>query len=197
MALRVITGELKGRNLPPPLKGVRPTPQKVRLALFNILYSLRFPFAGSTWLDLFCGTGSIGVEALSRGAARVVFVDHSFAVLRRLDRFLTEARVRERAVLVQADLPTQLVRVARHYRGTFDLVFLDPPYEEPFSVGSVLENPVFFSLFHPEGVVVYECRKGAPREELPHYEMFDERRYGQVVLRFYRLKEGKDRGEWI
>ena len=117
--MRVVAGELRGRRLEAP-KGadVRPTADRVREAVFSILGEVD----GARVLDLYCGTGALAIEAISRGAERAVLVDTKPATARRNVEALD---LEERCTLVRADA----VRYLRRERGVFDLVFCDPPYK--------------------------------------------------------------------
>jgi 16S rRNA (guanine966-N2)-methyltransferase len=119
--LRVIGGSWRGRKIRfPPVDAIRPTPDRVRETVFNWL---QHDIAGANCLDLFAGSGALGLEALSRGASRVVFVDVEPAVSRHLSRTLAELGC-DRGRVVCSD-------AARYLEGRpvpFDIVFLDPPY---------------------------------------------------------------------
>jgi 16S rRNA (guanine966-N2)-methyltransferase len=121
LLLRIIGGEWRGRKIHfPPVEAIRPTPDRVRETVFNWLQA---DTPGSRCLDLFAGSGALGLEALSRGASRVVFVDVDPAVTRHLSDTLAALKC-DRADVVRSD-------AARYLAGTpepFDIVFLDPPY---------------------------------------------------------------------
>jgi 16S rRNA (guanine966-N2)-methyltransferase len=124
--VRVIAGTLRGRRLATPTwPGLRPTSDKLRETLFNVMAG-RVP--GARLLDGYAGTGAIGIEALSRGAAHVTFVDHDVRALRLVSENLRRCGIADRYAIIRA-------RVNEVSRGlpaaSFDLVVLDPPYEEP------------------------------------------------------------------
>ena len=122
--MRVIAGSSRGRRLPARLPdGVRPTADRVREAIFDILTSMDV-VEGATVLDLFCGSGALGLEALSRGARAVTFVDHDTAALAAVRKNLAATGLADRQVtLVRAELPGWLERAGRA-----DLALCDPPY---------------------------------------------------------------------
>jgi len=125
--MRISGGESKGRSIKPPAhKGLRPTSDKVREALFSILAD---SVPEASFLELFAGTGAVGIEALSRGAARAVFVDLSVKASRLIRENLDTTGYRERAAVVTKDVPAFLKNDAT-VMGPFDIVFLDPPYHE-------------------------------------------------------------------
>ena len=122
--MRVVAGTAGGRRLiAPPSGAMRPTSDLVREAVFNALHS-RSAVVGAVVLDLFAGTGALGIEALSRGAARATFVDCSVEWARLVEANLSACGFADRAEVVVADGPNWLVA----NRGPWDLVLLDPPY---------------------------------------------------------------------
>jgi 16S rRNA (guanine966-N2)-methyltransferase len=121
LLLRIIGGDWRGRKIHfPPVEAIRPTPDRVRETLFNWL---QMDIAGSRCLDLFAGSGALGLEALSRGAARVVFVDLDPRVTRHLSETLRDLQC-DRGEVVRANAEQYLAGPAE----PFDIVFLDPPY---------------------------------------------------------------------
>jgi len=185
--LRIIGGRFKGRRLAP-FKGLhtRPTSDKVREAVFNILPG-EFPFRSV--LDLFAGTGAMGIEALSRGAVEATFVDSdpaSLAVIRKnMELCGQQARViKKDAVAAAADL-------AR--RGeSFDLIIIDPPYSSELLL-ETLNAIDRGGLLAPGGIIVAESGKRAPLEaDFTGIESFDQRGYGDTLVYFLRRREGTD-----
>jgi 16S rRNA (guanine966-N2)-methyltransferase len=121
LLLRIIGGEWRGRRIHfPPVASIRPTPDRVRETVFNWLQS---DIAGSRCLDLFAGSGALGLEALSRGASRVVFVDVDAEVTRHIARTLVDLNC-DRGEVVSSDATRYLAGPPE----PFDIVFLDPPY---------------------------------------------------------------------
>jgi 16S rRNA (guanine(966)-N(2))-methyltransferase RsmD len=125
--LRVIAGTAKGTRLAPVPAGVRPLSDRAREGLFS---SLGPAAAGARVLDLYAGTGALGVEALSRGADRAVFVDRDRGALRAVEENLARTRLADRARSVRAEAVEFLMRDDKR-EGPFDLVFADPPYDAP------------------------------------------------------------------
>jgi 16S rRNA (guanine(966)-N(2))-methyltransferase RsmD len=125
--MRVIGGTVKGHRLQAPRgQAVRPTADRVREALFSII-ECHFALAGAAVLDLFAGTGAVGIEALSRGAETAVFVEQSRPALRVLRENLARCRLAERATVLAMPVADALRRLARAGQ-RFDGVFIDPPY---------------------------------------------------------------------
>ena len=145
--MRVIAGQFKGRRLKTPnWDGVRPTSDKLRETLFNILGPR---VAGTRVLDGYAGTGAIGLEALSRGAAHVTFVESDRRAAALIEENARECGLREGYTIACGDFLSPRSRVA----GRFDLVLLDPPYEIA-NVRQVLERAA--SLLSPDGLLVLE-----------------------------------------
>ena len=176
--MRVIAGRWGGRRLQAPRgDATRPTSDRVREALFSVLADR---VEDARVLDLFAGSGALGIEALSRGAAEATFVDSAPAAIRalkaNLDALGADAEVRRsdaRRFLGSASV------AARHY----DLVFLDPPYRLAGRLGSELAAALP-AVLAPGAVVVVESDRRAPLdlEELP---LIDERRYGDTLIRIH------------
>ncbi|MDD6190997.1 MAG: 16S rRNA (guanine(966)-N(2))-methyltransferase RsmD [Firmicutes bacterium] len=177
--MRVITGKYKGRKLAAPSgHEIRPTSDKVKEAMFSILTDRIY---GSRVLDLFAGTGSIGIEALSRGAEYCVFGDNSGESLRLVKENLAHCKVEEKTRVVPGDFK----KVLKNLEGKFDIIILDPPYNGGMMPDAfrLIEE---FQLLDDEGVIVAEHRK---EEILPDetggFIKIKERKYGIVVLSIY------------
>ncbi len=174
--MRVIAGTLGGRRLKAPRgRGTRPTSDRVREALFSMLGDID----GARALDLFAGTGALGIEALSRGAARAVFVERdarAAAVLR--ENLGALGLTAERAELRRADALAAL-RTAAERDELYDLVLIDPPYGDAVRLGQKLPA-LLAPVLAPGGRVVAESDRRAPLGlELP---IATERRYGDTSI---------------
>ncbi len=150
--MRIISGSCRGRKLTP-IKGmdIRPTSDRIREAIFNIL-------GPRVWqaqvLDLFAGTGALGLEALSRGAAHTVFVDRSDTACDVIRQNINRCRLMEQAIRIRQDLFAPWTHPAMTSR-RFDLIFLDPPYGRGFVV-KTLEHPFFPALLSENGIIIAE-----------------------------------------
>ena len=154
-----------------PRAGVRPTSDRVREALFSILGDVE----GAAVLDLFCGTGALGIEALSRGASTASFVDLD---TRPVERNIAALGIGERAAIVRTDA----VRFVARDRGRYDLVLCDPPYRLARRLGPELDR-LLAPLLAKGGRVIVEAAASAPLElSLP---LLDERLYGTTLLRIH------------
>ncbi len=186
--MRVIAGKYKGRKLNAPEdNNIRPTSDKAKEALFSILTNEIY---GSRVLDLFAGTGGIGIEALSRGAEYCAFADYSRKSLALVRENLQHCKVEEPTKILPGEYTKVLKnlgdKIADGLEKPFDIIVLDPPYskgmlDEAFRLirdGQVLAD---------EGTIVAEHRKDEDlAEEIHGFERVKERRYGIVKLSIYR-----------
>jgi len=160
---------------------VRPTSDKVKQALFNILGG---KVEASIFLDLYAGTGGIGIEALSRGAGRVVFVDDSRESLRVIEKNIERTGFGERAQVVAA----QAVKFLKKTSEQFDIVFLDPPYTH--EQGPLLEAIAESGVLKPDSIVVAEhFKKQALPAQAGSLSLSREATYGDTVLTFYKPRD--------
>ncbi|GAB4244055.1 MAG: 16S rRNA (guanine(966)-N(2))-methyltransferase RsmD [Thermoleophilia bacterium] len=182
--IRIVAGTCRGRRLKVPRRGeVRPTSERVREAVFDVLG----PIGGLRVLDLFAGSGALGLEALSRGAAGCTFVERDRDVARILrENVVLLGFLRESEVLV---MPFRRAVERLQLRGqAFDLLFVDPPYTMLGEVEPAL-RPAVPALLAPGGVVVIE---GPPTLEIDMgLEVVFRRRYGNTVVTM--VKEGTGR----
>jgi len=183
--MRIIAGEFKGRRLAPVKGRTRPTAAKVREAVFSILGPA---VSGLRVLDLFAGTGALGIEALSRGAAVAVFVEDHPESLKVLRRNLEALGLLDRTTVWPLPVTTALKKVAG--RGErFGLAFLDPPYGGGQTV-TALSALASLHLFWPGPRVVVEHSR---RESLPEacggLRRLTVRRYGDTQVAFYLMAE--------
>ena len=170
--MRVVAGELGGRRLrPPPGRRTRPTADKVREALFSILGEVQ----GSRVLDLFAGSGALGIEALSRGAGEAVFVDNASravaAVRANLDTLGLQARVHRRAALAFLD--------AAAGKEAFDLIFCDPPYDAAGRLADPLAERLPAVLSENARIVTESDKRSPLQLPLP---LLRERTYGDTRI---------------
>ncbi len=185
--MRIVAGTSKGRQLTYPKGGhVRPTSEKVREAIFSILG--RQAVQESTVLDLFSGSGALGLEALSRGAAKVVFVEGDPVVIRTLAQnikalgYTGSTRIIRRKV--EAALP-DIILAGEKYQ----LVFMDPPYRAEL-VRKALETKGFARIMEPDATVVAEHGAGELEvERLGDFVLVDRRRYGDTEVTFWEVTE--------
>lgn len=175
--VRITGGELAGRKIEVPRRGdVRPTADRVRESLFARLEAL----AGCRVLDLYAGSGSLGIESLSRGAAEVVFVDRASGCAAQIRSNLEALGLAEQARVLRSPVRTALPRLAGQGR-PFDLVLLDPPYasDEASRVLPLLANP---ALLAPHAMLVLETDRRHDPGPVVGLRRIDERRYGDTRI---------------
>lgn len=182
--MRVISGKAKGIQLQTP-DGMltRPTTDRVKEALFSVL---QFDLPGARVLDLFGGTGQLGIEALSRGASGAVFVDARREACQLIRANLKKTHLEQQATVVQADYMDYLTRC----RETFNLILLDPPYAEVF-LENALARITEIDILQPGGIIAAERPLGKELPwEYPGYTRSKDYKYGKIMLTLYRKNEG-------
>jgi 16S rRNA (guanine966-N2)-methyltransferase len=194
--MRVIAGRLRGRRIEAPEDGsVRPTSDRVRENLFNLLAHGRLAAEAGPLLedahvlDGFAGSGALGIEALSRGAADAVFLDKDLTALHCLRGNLKHLGEEARATLVQADVlhPPKRESV-RGNPAPRSLVFLDPPYRSGLA-GAALAALETSGWLAPAALAVIELELADKTETPPGFEIADDRRYGRTRLLFLKKVE--------
>lgn len=188
MSLRVISGTAKGRKLKlVPGDSTRPIMDRVKEALFNILGT---GVRGATLLDLFAGTGSVGIEALSRGAERVVFIDNHWPAIRTIRENLAHTRLADRAEVLHGDAFAYLKRTPAE---AFEYIFIAPPQYRGVWKEALLALDANPARIQRDGVVIVQIDP-VEREpiELQVLRLFDERIYGNTLLWFFERPGGED-----
>lgn len=180
--MRVSGGSGRGRRLRVPAGNrVRPTSDKVKQALFNILADR---VAGAVFLDLYAGAGNIGIEALSRGAEHATFVDASKESMKTIKKNIERTGFERSATVIQSDAEAFLKKGS----GRYDIIFLDPPYA--VRLEPLLNQIAGSRILNSEGVVVAEhFKKQETPETVEPLTRFREARYGDTVLSFYTVFE--------
>ena len=186
MALRVVAGVQKGRQLKQPVSpGLRPTSARVKEALFSIIADL---VPNAQVLDLYAGTGALGLEALSRGAQEVVFVENQESSINVLRENIQDCSLTECCTIIAEDVETFLTNPSSPYdTTTFDLVFADPPYEIS-NLESLLAKIDAAQRVTRNGVVVLEhFKKTSLPLQAGRLQQSRQSRYGDTMLSFYQL----------
>ena len=186
--MRIIAGSLGGLHLKAP-KGyrVRPTADQVREAMFNILVS-RFCVENIEVLDLFAGTGALGIEALSRGASSAVFVDPNTKAQRAIRTNLSTTHLRGRGHLIRA-YAAKGIKIVEGQGSQFGGVFVDPPYREGW-VDKILRLLASSTILAPQAwVVVEHDQQETGADEYTSLVLTDRRRYGKTGVSFYQYQD--------
>jgi 16S rRNA (guanine966-N2)-methyltransferase len=181
--MRIIGGEARGRpiRLPGGCR-IRPTADRIKKSLFDILH----PVTGKSFLDLFAGSGNVGLESLSRGARFAVFVERDFRLVEAIRKGLAQLGFSDRAEVIAADAERGLRRLVQR-KERFDIIFADPPYDEGLAFETLkwLEKE---DVLAESGIVVLQHSTRETPEGLPVRAMAatDQRRYGDTVLSFFK-----------
>lgn len=181
--LRVISGTAKGHKLKT-LKGyvARPTSDKVKESLFNIIVEY---LADAYVLDLFAGTGNLGIEALSRGARKAVFVDKSEKATDVIRENLVSTKLIDRGVIIKGEVLKVLYNLSKEGE-KFDIIFLDPPYNKGLleETLKIIEKE---DILAEGGIIAAERSSGENiPQKIGNLELISDRRYGNTALAFYK-----------
>lgn len=194
--MRIIAGTARGRKLlsVPKTKPVKPISDRIKQSLFDIIKP-RIP--ACYMLDLFAGTGAVGLEALSRGAGKVVFVEREPACLRAINRNLEKLGFTEKAIIKKADILAGVGWLGHFSEGEgYDIIFMGPPYRDQNNVMLALSEPVLASvgqskILAEHGIAIvqhHETEKFAIPENL---EVFRTEQYGDTIVTFLRYKKAQ------
>ena len=189
--MRVITGSARGRRLNE-LKGydTRPTTDKVKEGIFS---AIQFEVEGARVLDLFAGTGQLGIEALSRGAQRAVFVDRRTDAVKLIRENLKVTDLTDRARVVSGDS----IEYLKSIREKFDLILLDPPYAAGL-LEPVIALIARFDILSPHGIILAEHPADKTLPALaPPYRLHRTYRYGKIALTVYRRSGNEENEESV
>lgn len=189
--MRVITGSARGKKLKTP-QGMqtRPTADRVKEAIFS---SVQFEIQNASFLDLFAGSGQMGIEALSRGASSAVFVDTSPDACKLVQENLKLTGFSDKAKVIRSDYLAYLGRC----REKFDMIFLDPPYAEVFLENS-MKKISEIDILSDCGIMI--CERSVDKviaEDIPGLSKMKEHRYGNTCVTIYRktIEDGADMSE--
>jgi 16S rRNA (guanine966-N2)-methyltransferase len=184
--LRIISGEFRGRKLEK-LEGmdIRPTTDRVKESLFNMLGARLFDCA---FLDLFAGTGGIGIEAYSRGASKIVFIDESSKSIKVLKSNLEMLMLLDKVEVYNTDYINAINKLALDNR-KFDIIFIDPPYLKGFAQNALIhinDN----NLINENGIIVIEhdIQDKMP-ESVGNLNLQRQKKYGNTMLSFFSLTQ--------
>jgi 16S rRNA (guanine(966)-N(2))-methyltransferase RsmD len=183
--MRIISGTSKGRKLITPKRySLRPTSDRVKESLFNILGS---EVEGKVVLDLFAGTGNLGIEALSRGAERVIFVEKGRQALQIIQTNLNQFGLTDRSEILPKDV-IRAIGILKQSGECFDLILMDPPYEKGLIQRTLMKLNTH-PIYHGDSILVIEHNR---REPLPHildeWNLIRQQKIGDTLLSFLTLQ---------
>ncbi|MCL2376665.1 MAG: 16S rRNA (guanine(966)-N(2))-methyltransferase RsmD [Defluviitaleaceae bacterium] len=183
--MRVISGIARGTSLfPPHGEKTRPTSDFVKENLFNIIMD---DVRGTNFLDLFAGSGAIGIEALSRGAIHATFVDISQKCVDLTKRNLEKTRLKEKATVMKGDAASTIKKLAGQ---KFDIIFLDPPYDESLA-NKTLQKIYNGDIMEEEGYIILEMDRSVDTPKIDGLITFKEREYSSTKLVFLEKAQGE------
>lgn len=185
--MRVISGSARGTVLHSIEEiSTRPTLDRVKESLFNIIQN---DIEDTTVLDLFAGSGAIGIEFLSRRAKQVYFCDKSSKAVAMIEKNLEKTKLKEKAIVYNKDY-TDCINTVKNIK--FDIIFLDPPYKEEFALDAI-EKISNLQLLKDDGIIIIETDE--PERDINrinniniNYKIYDLRKYGRVSLIFLKWK---------
>lgn len=182
--MRVIAGDYRGYRLTSP-KGdeIRPTSDRIKENMFNVLQN--YIFGDTRFLDLFAGTGAVGIEALSRGCERVTFVDSGRQAGALIAENTAKLKCPQKIKIVRSDVERFLIAS----RDEYDIIFMDPPYADK-NTDKLMDVIFRRGLLAPGGVVITE-KAVSPVYDGEFYDMFREQKYSLTTVRYYRVKNGQ------
>jgi len=183
--LRVIAGSAKGHKLKAP-KGLdtRPTTDKIKESLFNIIAGDLYDCA---FLDLFSGTGAIGIEALSRGAKKAVFIDKSSICKKIIEENLIHTKLNHLGVVYQCSVNAGL-DFLKQKNERFDIIFMDPPYAQDI-IDETIIKIADYGLLNDSGYIIIEHSSEKPISNLYKFQLWKEKNYKTTTMTFLKLLE--------
>ncbi len=184
--MRIIGGDAKGRTIYSPKQSqIRPTSDGIKESLFNILHET----SGESFVDLFAGCGSVGLEALSRGAATVVFVEKNAAMVNAIKRNLRELSLGGEYEILAMEA-AKAIRKLQNRGESVDIIFADPPYERGF-VREIFRSLRDGNILSEDGVLIiqHSLRENVDAQHTGDFILTDRRRYGDTHLSFLKIRK--------
>lgn len=186
--MRIISGKFKGQRLiGPKNEAIRPTSDRIKESIFNIL---RNEVREKKVLDLFAGTGNLGIEALSRGAKKVFFVEKGRRGIRIIQRNLTQCGMASQSEIIHKDV-NRAIGILQNRGEIFDIIFLDPPYGKGL-IQKTLEKLNTQRIYKEDSILVIQHDRREPlSEEIEEWYLINQRRIGDTLLSFLRASGEK------
>jgi 16S rRNA (guanine966-N2)-methyltransferase len=184
--MRIIGGDAKGKHIYSPKRSqTRPTSNGIKESLFNILQEV----SGKSFLDLFAGSGNVGLEALSRGAARVVFVEKNAAMVNAIKKNLRELGFNDKYEILAAEVGKGIRQLQKNGE-SFDFLFADPPYEKSF-IREIFRCLGEGNVISQDGLLIiqHSKREDVLGQHTDNFVLTDQRRYGDTLLSFFKIIE--------
>lgn len=189
--MRIVSGKFRGMEIIPPSKelNLRPTTDRVREAIFDVI---RFKVEDSIFLDLFAGTGAVGIEAISEGAKYSVFVEKHPSAIRKIRANIKRFKIEDETFAIKQDVLKFLETPEEFVKIKFDIVFLDPPYISKLATRTLLALSDFKLLNNEALIIAEHLKEEHLKEEYIGYNKltkFKEKSYGKVAISYYILEK--------
>ena len=186
--MRVISGIARGTKLDSiDSLDTRPTLDRVKESLFNIIQN---KIENSIILDLFAGSGAIGIEFISRGCSKAYFCEKSHDAIKMINRNLIKTKLKDKSEIYETDY-IKCLKLLSSYNVKFDIIYIDPPYKQDLA-GKAVEQIIFLDLLKHNGIIVIETdeeKRDLKEIEKLQVEVYDLRKYGRAHLIFLNRKE--------
>ena len=181
--MRVISGFLKGRGIKGiNIEGTRPTMDRVKESLFAIIQN---KINNSVCLDLFAGSGSLGIEAISNGCYKSYFVDDNKIAINIIKENIKNLDIIDKSIIINNDYMKSLINF-KNNNIKFDIIFIDPPYKMHI-INDIIEHISNNSLLNDNGIIVCETDDLYLNNKIGNIEKYKEKKYGSTYLTFYRI----------
>ena len=179
--MKVISGTLKGRKIIGyDIEGTRPTMDRVKESLFAMIQDY---LKGSTVLDLFAGSGSLGIEAISNGASKCYFIDHNKEVIKILNQNITNLNIQDKSVVILTDWK-KFLNESKNLK--FDLIFIDPPYDYDV-YEKILTKVSELNLLNDNGLIILEHANLNLKESYNNLFLYKSKKYGTKSVNIYKI----------
>lgn len=183
--MRVISGEKKGlRLIGPKGKNTRPTEDRVKESIFNILMPIK---SESMVLDIFSGSGQIGIEFLSRGAGKAIFIDNSRDSISIINENIQRSKYNGRAIVFKSNY-LKALKKCQDEGYTFDYIYLDPPFSESKMFVTSFEKIIAYDILRDDGVLIVEHGKDLDFDNIDGFHLIDKRKYGNVDISIFNKR---------
>lgn len=180
--MRVISGNLKGRNIKGfTLEGTRPTMDRVKESIFASIQNLVF---NSICLDLFAGSASLGIEAISNGADKVYFIDNNKLAIKTIEENISNFNISKNSTILKLDYNEALNYFYKN-NITFDLIFIDPPYNMHI-INDILDKISKYKLLKENGIIICEVDNEYLEENIGDLTLYKTKKYGSTYVYFYK-----------
>lgn len=180
--MRVISGKSRGHQLKSPKGNIaRPTEDRIKESLFNILGTIK---TDALVLDLFAGSGAIGIEFLSRGAQKAYFIDHSYSCIQIIKENLMHTKLLENAIIYKKD-SIDAISFFKNNNISFDYIYIDPPFQNHNLLFSILDSLKKHDILKNDGIIIIEHERGLELyKEIDGFKINDFRNYGNKSITF-------------